>query len=397
MLNSLPGVAENLSRIQSLTDELAHELGRSVEVDTPSFEVVCASAQIGVIDNRRIASIIHRAPPPEPVPWILSHGVRTATQPVRLPANPTFEMLPRVCFPVRRDGELCAYLWLFDEPRLTDTEITRVCEFLTPLAALFAHDDGVDERARLLDSLANGILQGNTDALDRARSGGFLPDDGRLTLHVIRFDIHPDADRAGRLQLELSRLHRNRPFLTTLDSGTLVAVERSRSTTDTEAVWDEVRRAAIVSGMSVEAIGSAGIAETGRVQAALRRARFMTEVATLPGIPHSQMSWEHAGAWRLLLGWELNETAVHTISDDASRLLFAGDRSYWPTVLAYLNNGRNTNRTATELFIHRATLHYRLERAREIIGEQALGDGWRAASLQVALQLHAALNAQRDA
>ncbi|WP_293953415.1 hypothetical protein [uncultured Corynebacterium sp.] len=110
MSNNLSSVAENLSRIQSLTDELARELGRSVEVDTPSFEVVCASAQIGVIDNRRIASTIHRSPPPEPVPWILSHGVRSATEPVRLPANPTFEMLARVCFPVWRSGELRAYL-----------------------------------------------------------------------------------------------------------------------------------------------------------------------------------------------------------------------------------------------------------------------------------------------
>lgn len=388
MSNNLSGVAENLSRIQSLTDELARELGRSVEVDTPSFEVVCASAQIGVIDNRRIASIIHRSPPPEPVPWILSHGVRTATEPVRLPANPTFEMLARVCFPVWRSGELRAYLWLFDEPRMSDAEITRVSEFIEPLAALFAHDDGLDDRVKIITSLTTEIVRGSESALTRARSGGHLPGDGRLTLHALQLS---DSGDTHQLQLELSRLHRNRPFLTTMDSGALIAVERSRSITDTDSVLDEIRRAAIISGMTVESVGSAGIAETGRIQGALRRAHFLSEVATLPGIVSNEMSWDNAGAWRLLLGWELNDTTVHIISDDATRLLFAGDRSYWRTALAFLNNGRNTTKTAQELFIHRATLHYRLERVREIIGEDALEDGWRAASLQVALQLHAAL------
>ncbi|QGU08659.1 hypothetical protein COCCU_13845 [Corynebacterium occultum] len=391
MSNNRSGAAENLSRIQTLTDDLAQELGRSVEVDTPSFEVVCASAQIGAIDERRISSIIHRSPPPEPVPWILSHGVRTAIRPVRLPANPDFEMLPRVCFPVRRAGKLCAYLWLFDEPRMSDGEISRVEEFIDPLAGLFAHDDGLDERARLLDGLATDILRGAEDAVLRAQRGGYLPDDGRLGIHVIRLGEMLDDAPAGRLQRELSRLHRSRSFLVSVDSGMLTVVERSRSETDTAKVLDEVRRAAIISGVKVEAVGSAGVTEAGRARGILRRARFMSEVAALPGMTSPELSWEGAGAWRMLLGWELNETTVHTLSDDATRLLLAGERSYWSTVLAYLDNARNATLTAGELFIHRATLHYRLERAREIIGAEALEDGWRANSLQVALRLHAAL------
>lgn len=387
------GIAENLSHIQNMADELARELGRSVEVDTPSFEVICASAQIGVIDNRRIASIIHRSPPPEPVPWILSHGVRTATEPVRLPANPTFEMLPRVCFPVRRAGKLCAYLWLFDEPPLSDADIALVQAQIEPLAALFAHDDGLDARAAMLDALASDILRGDETALTRARTGNHLPDDGLLTLHALRLEGNPDGATTRRLQLELGRLHRNRPFLTTFDSGLLIAVERTRGSTDTDAVLDEVRRAAIVSGAAVGPAGSAGIPEIGRARESLRRARFMSEVAALPGNTAGEMTWETAGAWRLLLGWELTDTTVHTLSMDATTLIFAGERGYWPTALAYLNNARNTTLTAGELFIHRATLHYRLERVRALIGADALDDGWRATALQVTLQLHAALTA----
>lgn len=375
-----------------MADELARQLGRSVEVDTPSFEVICASAQIGAIDNRRIASIIHRSPPPEPVPWILSHGVRTATEPVRLPANPTFEMLPRVCFPVWRGGKLCAYLWLFDEPKMSDADITQVQDYIEPLAALFTHDDSLDERATALDALTANILRGEEAALADAQAGAHLPDDGQLTLHVIRLADSPDEHTIRHLRRELNRLHRNRHFLTHFDSGTLIAVERHRSPADTEAILDEVRRAAIVSGVSLGAIGSAALSDISRAREVLRRARFMSEVASLPGTPDTQVCWEDAGAWRILLGWELNSATVHTLSPDATQLLFAGERSYWATALTYLNNGRNTTRTASALFIHRATLHYRLERVRDIIGDDALENGWRATALQVALQLHAALS-----
>ncbi|AGF73761.1 hypothetical protein A605_13825 [Corynebacterium halotolerans YIM 70093 = DSM 44683] len=384
-------------------DDLAHRLGRSVEVDTPSFEVVCASAQIGAIDDRRIASIIHRSPPPEPVPWILSHGIQDAVAPVRLPANPEFEMLPRVCFPVRRSGKLCAYLWLFDEPRMTDTEIARVTGFIEPLARLFAHDDGgLHDRAEELGALAAEILGGAEDSVVTALDGGYLPDDGRLTVHVVRLGETvadaadpPEGSSARRLQLELSRLHRSRPFLVTAEAGAVMVVERSRSIVDTDKVLDEVRRAAIVSAVDIEAIGSAGINELGRARTAVRRARFLSDVAALPGWRSRQLSWEDAGAWRLLIGWEFNEASVHAISDDASRLLLAGNRSYWSTVLTYLDNARNSTVTSRQLFIHRATLHYRLERAREIIGDDALEDGWRAAALQIALRLHAALGEGR--
>lgn len=79
-----------LSALQSLVDALAVELGRSVEVDNPSFEVLCASAQIGPIDQRRISSIIDRTPPPEPLPWLLGFGIQQASGPVRIPANPDY-------------------------------------------------------------------------------------------------------------------------------------------------------------------------------------------------------------------------------------------------------------------------------------------------------------------
>lgn len=399
MSKSLGGAAENLSRIQEMADELAHQLGRSVEVDTPSFEVVCASAQIGAIDERRIASIIHRSPPPEPVPWLLSYGIREAEGPVRLPANPDYGMLPRVCFPVRARGTLLAYLWLFDEPRLSDAEIAQVEEFTTPLAELFRDgDSAAGDQAAALAALAADILAGTEGTLARAQEGGHLPGDGQLTLHVIRLrDAGDDApaatesDPARRLQLELGRLHRHRPFLVTTEADALLVLERARSAADTARVLDEVRRAGIVTASEVAAVGSAHITGPDLARPALRRARFMSDVAVLPGHHSGQLAWEDAGAWRLLYGWELSDATVPALSEDAHRLILAGGRSHWSTLLCYLDNARNTTLTSEQLFIHRATLHYRLERVREITGGAALDDGWRAAALHAALRLHAGL------
>lgn len=126
----------------------------------------------------------------------------------------------------------------------------------------------------------------------------------------------PGGDPAHRLQLELSRLHRHRPFLVTAEAGALAVLERSRSAADTARVLDE----------------------------------------------------------------------------DTHRLVMAGTRSHWATLLCYLDNARNTTLTSEQLFIHRATLHYRLERVREIIGRTALDNGWRATALHAALRLHAGLH-----
>lgn len=131
----------SLNQVQALVDELARDLGRSVEVDNPALEVLSASAQIGAIDDRCLSSIIDRTPPAEPLPWLLGFGIQQAVRPVRIPANPRYGMLPRVCFPVRRAGELCAYLWLFDDPAVDESQMARTLAAVEQLARLVERGD----------------------------------------------------------------------------------------------------------------------------------------------------------------------------------------------------------------------------------------------------------------
>ncbi len=83
---------------------------------------------------------------------------------------------------------------------------------------------------------------------------------------------------------------------------------------------------------------------------------------------------------------------MREISEDAYALLRDGGPEHWRTVLAYLDAGRSAPVACAHLAIHRATLYYRLNRVRQLIGSPALDDGWRA----VALTLHACLARTAD-
>lgn len=404
------GAGWDLTQVQKLVDDLAESLGRSVAVDNPALELVCASAQIGAIDDRRIAAIIDRSSPPEPVPWMLGYGLQDAVDHVRLPANPDFDMLARVCFPVRRNNRLLGYLWLFDEPPVTDEEIEAATALSGTLAGLLGGGPhGAVGRAGRARTLTSDILGGVEGAVARAVEQGYLPEDGALAVQVVRLEgpaARLDAGGQGddavlqRLLFELGRVHPLRPFLVSDGVGgvdgkdVLVVVERSRSASESCRVAADLGQAVASTGARVEAVGSSEIESSGVAEGSMRRARFLSEVAALAGLGEQPLSWENAGAWRLLYGWQLTGATVQALSPEAHRLTMAGNADQWRTALSYLDHGRNTTATSASLFIHRATLHYRLQRIRDVVGG-VLDDGWSSSAFHIALRLHALLEGRR--
>lgn len=365
-----------LTSIQDIVDECAQILQRSVEVTTPAIAVIAASAQIGAIDKNRAASILNRTPPPEPIPWMLSFGIQEAVLPVRLPANPRYDMLPRVVIPLRHEDRMVGYLWIIDEPALGDAPLVRLGSLTAPLARLIDERDApLAARAQQLGELAREVLTGDPTALAGARERDLLPSDGVLTVHRVLVEGDQRA-----VAVELARPLVRRPFLVADSHDSLVLIECRRDDKDTEALMEELQSAALVAGAEVVARGSAPTAP---------QARLMADVAKLCG--QDSLRWEEAGAWRLLRGWELTPATVVEMSPDAAVLLDDPRNSYWQTLLTYFEHSRNVSATAAALYIHRATLHYRLDRVREILGPGVLDDGWRCAALYVALKLHAAL------
>src|SRR5262245_44948747 len=97
--------------LQSIVDELADRLRRSVAIDDPSIRLLAASRHFGDEDDVRIRSVLNRSIEPEISEAIYAQGIARWTNPgvVDVP-----DALPRLCAPVRCDGLLLGYLWLID-------------------------------------------------------------------------------------------------------------------------------------------------------------------------------------------------------------------------------------------------------------------------------------------
>ena len=86
-------------------DRLAGALGRSVSIDDPEGGLLGYSVQADDADEARIAAILSRRVPAAVQRWQDEQGVRAATEPLRLPANPDLGMAERLCVPIW-DGDV---------------------------------------------------------------------------------------------------------------------------------------------------------------------------------------------------------------------------------------------------------------------------------------------------
>lgn len=393
MSDSPTPTAAQLGQIQTLVDSLASRLQRSVQVDTPAFYAFCSSPQYGEVDNARVFNVLHREPNPEPIPWLVDNGVQDSREPVRLPAHEELDLLPRLCVPLWDGERLCGHIWVIDSPELSDADLKVITSFREPIINhMVARDETFVRRVAEMREITRDVALGLDGSLAQAVDNNFLPRRGTIRVHQLTITEANNAhqeDAPERLMMELLRFRRRRPFLVTDNHDGLTIIERSESLDASQLLFDEFQAAAIAVGARIVSRGTSTINELSGARNTARRASFMATVAALQGL--ESLTWEKAGAWRLLLGWELTRATVTALSPAASALLSEGSETLWRTVMEYLDNARNVTATAERLFIHRATLHYRLEKAREMMPANTLDDGWECTCLHAALRLHAAL------
>lgn len=393
MSDSPTPTAAQLGQIQTLVDSLASRLQRSVQVDTPAFYAFCSSPQYGEVDNARVFNVLHREPNPEPIPWLVDNGVQESREPVRLPAHEELDLLPRLCVPLWDGERLCGHIWVIDAPELSDADLKVITSFREPIINhMVARDETFVRRVAEMREITRDVALGLDGSLAQAVDNNFLPRRGTIRVHQLTITEANNAhqeDAPERLMMELLRFRRRRPFLVTDNPDGLTIIERSESLDASQLLFDEFQAAAIAVGARIVSRGTSTMNELSGARNTARRASFMATVAALQGL--ESLTWEKAGAWRLLLGWELTPATVTALSPAASALLSEGSETLWRTVMEYLDNARNVTATAERLFIHRATLHYRLEKAREMMPANTLDDGWECTCLHAALRLHAAL------
>jgi DNA-binding PucR family transcriptional regulator len=110
--------------------------------------------------------------------------------------------------------------------------------------------------------------------------------------------------------------------------------------------------------------------------------------------PGSTLHFEDVGTYRLLLDiWERDQDEIRTLYEDTigpvDRYDQANNTQLMETLVVFFRNNENLTQTAADLFAHRHTIRYRLEKIAEISGlsvfqtehKERLGLGLKARSL----------------
>ena len=330
-------------------------------VDDVDLRPLAYSIQFGELDTVRTESILGRAAPDAARDALFGHGIRNATEPVRIPARPPIGMEARVCIPILRGGRRLGFLWLIEDPEVSEEDV---------------------RRAREAASAAAAILQSEADTqLDRRRR------EQELILALLGPDPHAAAGAAA--VLEADHYVPPRPLVVCVGTGSAPgdALDRFRARIPVKhALCGEVDgRATCVVGAqavagaqqlaealhSVQGAGEAAhvgeghaVGELAEAAASYRRALAALRAAAERGQPVAR--WEDLRAHRLLTA--LPPTALEDMPTGLQRLLDGSHEQLVLTLETYLDHAGDVKSTAAELWLHRTSLYYRLRRVEEVAG-----------------------------
>jgi PucR C-terminal helix-turn-helix domain len=392
-----------LNDLQRITDQLATSLNRAVFVEDGSFRPLAASAQIGRVDDARVQALLCRSPTPQHLRYFVDCGVTAAREPLRIPASPQHGLLPRVMVPIMTGAQVLARIWLIDaDPPVDDDDILR------------AVGAGREMRPHLLgrsEARRRNVAAGSEVLRDIQRAGANrrqvlfrqLRDDfniaglERTYLCVINFLTQPYEPVGNGAKAHDPRLFDGvlETFIELLAARGAVACVRGdeviallSSQESGKATLEQIstaaHRAAILHDITVNAIGLGGALESSDgFGSSLHQAEFAAKIAKRVPNLNGRAWWDDLGEYRLFFAVEWNQAGVASINQGVASLIAERRTPLAATLLAYLEREGDVNATSDALNVHRTTLYYRIERAKEILGEEPTG--------QARFAIHAAL------
>ena len=330
--------------VQAEVEELGSALGHPVLIEDARHRPLWWSVQGEEVDGTRLRTILQRECGPAAVAVVARLGLARAVGPVRTPAAPEAEMLPRWCVPLRAGRDLLGYLWVLDgEGTVTEADLPKLVACADTATSYLRRDQLTDEeQARRRDALLARLAEGADE--DAARD--------LIALEVLRPDVtvtvHAPADPDG-WQFGSVSVH-TRP-------------------TD-----------APTSGSPVPLL---------ELRTALHRAE-VTRRALAAGARPARPTWDALGSWHLVVSapQSLRVSDVHPGADVLAALPRA---DLLHTARVVLDHGGDVTQAAAELHVHRTTLYYRLDRIEALTGVN-LRTGPGREDLQLALRLAAYRN-----
>ncbi|MEU5529139.1 helix-turn-helix domain-containing protein [Micromonospora chersina] len=395
--------------LQRIVDRVAARVKRPALIEDRRQRVVVYSEHTGLIDGVRRSSILRRHTTPEVIAWAREIGIMEARQPVRTPACPDLDLLPRVCVPIRHQDLLLGFVWFIDAADgMTDDDISVVTEAMPDLSLALYRENLLGELTSQREAEATRTLlvespEARREAVRSLLTDGVVARDGQVTALVAQLAATRDdvLDDAARVALEHALVatrqwvgSRETLHLVRHDHGVLLlcggrATGRAAAD-DAAAHLDQALRAA-TRGLSSVSRTVVGVGDDRprlydsvlSYQEAFQAARVGVQLPALgPVVP-----WADLGIYRLLSGVDARHLDVARVHPGLGGLL--GDEAHQvllETLEVYLDLAGNAHATAERLRLHRTTLYYRLQRV-ELLAGTDLKDGNERLCLHLALKL----------
>ncbi len=371
--------------VQALVEQLSAELDRSVLVDDASLRLLAYSPTLGSEDEVRRTAILTRETPRVIRDLHFAQGIANATEPVRTAPRPDIGLESRVCVPIRCQGALFGYLWLIDaDQSLTAADFEAAERCAAEIGTAMYRRDELEKPQRELElRLLEALLgpdpgQRAAAAHELAASDLLVTGPGVAVLAVRRAGDHePElgSSERARLGLALDQFRRalpRRQALSTVlaDHGVLIVSVPERGALSELAGRAQDALDGAFAGESHARIGYSEPQEHLRdAHRAHEHARLALRVAGGLAEHGSPAGWESLGAYRLLARAAETPHARELIHPGLPKLFALHSKeSLVQTLEAYLDNGCDTKLTAEALFLHRASLYYRLQRIEAITG-----------------------------
>ena len=308
--------------VQSAVDELGASLAHPVLIEDARHRPIWWSAQ-GQVDGTRMRTIMQHEVDPAARAVVARLGLARARGPVRTPAAPEADMLPRWCVPLRSGRELLGYLWVLNgDESVTEAQLPQIVA-CAELAAMY-------------------LAQTPMTSAGRGRRRAAL---------LARLASGPD-DSAARELIALEEL----------DPASTIVVHAPRG-----VGWPLRDDMSVHANPAPPATATSGPAlPLAQLHLAVRRAS-LTRRALRAGAVLPRPAWDALGSWHLIAAAP-PDLAVADVHAGAEVLARRARPDLMITARTVLDHGGDIARAAAQLHIHRTTLYYRLERIEALTG-----------------------------
>jgi sugar diacid utilization regulator len=379
------------TELQRLLDALGKRLERNVTVDDARLrQLAFSSHEYPGMDQLREESILTRDVPPEVASWTFDAGARTATGPFRPPVNPDIgATVQRLCVPVRQQGTLLGFIWILEgDNRLADSELQTVLDAVETIAIVMQRDQLAGElhRSRARELLRDLVVAHDPDA--RSHAAAELVDHDLFVAgepaFVVFVSLHADerplleAERntlAGRLERITGRLSDRRHIsLVRRDHGMLLLSDKDPllSGKAKHVLLEELLANLDRDLPKAEPIAGCGavVDDLADVHISYRQAERTARVARHVRGLDRVTSYDRLGVYGLLARIPPDELTPDALPPGLRRLFETGTKGEQlaVTLEAFLDNAGDVQLTAEQMFVHRTTLYYRLQRIEELTG-----------------------------